>query len=137
VILVDTSAWVEYDRATGSPADQRLAELIATDGPLTVTEPVLMEVLAGARSDAREQDLRRLLLRFGFVPFDAVTDFDAAARIYRRCRQVGVTPRGMVDCMIAAVAHRRGAALLSWDADLDRVAQVIGIELDEASLRGT
>jgi predicted nucleic acid-binding protein len=137
VILVDTAAWVEYDRATGSPADQRLAELIATDGPLTVTEPVLMEVLAGARSDAREQDLRRLLLRFGFVPFDAVTDFDAAARIYRRCRQVGVTPRGMVDCMIAAVAHRRGAALLSWDADLDRVAQVIGIELDEASLRGT
>jgi len=135
VILVDTSAWVEYDRATGSTADQRVAELIATNGPLMVTEPVLMEVLAGARSDAREEDLRRLLLSFGFVPFDAVTDFDAAARIYRRCRQAGVTPRGIVDCMIAAVAYRRGAALLSWDVDLDRVAQVIGVELDEASLR--
>ena len=135
MILVDTSAWVEYDRATGSTADQRVAELIATNGPLMVTEPVLMEVLAGARSDAREEDLRRLLLSFGFVPFDAVTDFDAAARIYRRCRQAGVTPRGIVDCMIAAVAYRRGAALLSWDVDLDRVAQVIGVELDEASLR--
>ena len=135
MILVDTSAWVEYDRATGSAADQRVAELIADDGPLLVTEPVLMEVLAGARSDARESDLRRLLLRFGFVPFDAVTDFDAAARIYRRCRQAGVTPRGMVDCMIAAVAHRCGAALLSWDVDMDRVASVIGVELDEASLR--
>lgn len=135
MILVDTSAWVEYDRATGSAADQRVAELIADDGPLLVTEPVLMEVLAGARSDARESDLRGLLLRFGFVPFDAVTDFDAAARIYRRCRQAGVTPRGMVDCMIAAVAHRCGAALLSWDVDMDRVASVIGVELDEASLR--
>jgi predicted nucleic acid-binding protein len=135
VILADTSAWVEYDRATGSAADRRLTDLIATDGPLIVTEPVLMEVLAGARTDAREEDLRRLLLRFGFVSFDAVTDFEAAARIYRRCRQAGVTPRGMVDCMIAAVAHRRGVALLSWDADMDRVAQVIGIELDEASLR--
>ncbi len=135
MILADTSAWVEYDRATGSAADVRLAALIADDGPLVVTEPVLMEVLAGARSDAREADLRRLLLSFGFLPFDAVTDFEAAARIYRRCRQAGVTPRGMVDCMIAAVAYRRGAALLSWDVDVDRVAQVIGLELDPASLR--
>jgi predicted nucleic acid-binding protein len=135
VILADTSAWVEYDRATGSAADQRLAELIADDGPLMVTEPVLMEVLAGSRSDARELDLRRLLLSFGFLPFDAVTDFEAAARIYRRCRGAGVTPRGMLDCMIVAVAYRRGAALLSWDVDIDRVARVIGVELDEASLR--
>ncbi|MHB1518917.1 MAG: type II toxin-antitoxin system VapC family toxin [Acidimicrobiales bacterium] len=135
MILVDTSAWVEYDRATGSAADQRLAALIANDGPLMVTEPILMEVMAGARSDGREADLRRLMVSFGLVPFDAVTDFEAAARIYRRCRQAGVTPRGMVDCMIAAVAYRCGAALLSWDIDMDRVAQVIGVELDEASLR--
>lgn len=135
MILADTSAWVEYDRATGSEVDQRITELITTDGPLMFTEPVLMEVLAGARSDVREEDLRRMLLRFGLAHFDAVTDFDAATRIYRRCRQAGVTPRGMVDCMIAAVAYRRALALLAWDADMFRVAKVIGIELDEASLR--
>ena len=135
MILADTSAWVEYDRATGSRADQRIAELIADDGPLMFTEPVLMEVFAGARSDARQEDLRRMMLRFGLAHFDAVTDFDAATRIYRRCRQVGVTPRGMVDCMIAAVAYRRALALLAWDADMFRVAEVIGIDVDEASLR--
>lgn len=135
MILADTSAWVEYDRATGSTADRRMAGLIAEEGALLVSEPVLMEVLAGARSDARMEDLRRLLLRFALVPFDAVTDFDAATRIYRRCRQAGVTPRGMIDCMIAAVAYRSDAALLSWDIDMDRLAQVIGIELDAASLR--
>ena len=135
MILADTSAWVEYDRATGTAVDQRVAELIATDGPLMITEPVLMEVLAGARDDARENDLRRLLLRAGLLHFDATTDFDAATRIYRRCRRSGITPRGMIDCMIAAVAWRRGAALLCRDADLERVAQLIGIELDEASVR--
>ena len=134
MILVDTSAWVEYDRATGSTADRRIAELIADEGPLLFTEPVLMEVLAGARSDAREDDLRRMLLRFELAPFDAVTDFDAATRIYRRCRQAGITPRGMVDCMIAAVAHRRALMLLAWDAEMVRVAEVIGIDVDEASL---
>lgn len=135
MILADTSAWVEYDRATGSSADERITELITADGPLMVTEPVLMEVLAGARSDARKEDLRRMLLRFGLAHFDAVTDFDAATRIYRRCRQAGVTPRGMVDCMIAAVAHRHDLALLAWDAGMSRVAEVIEIELDAASLQ--
>lgn len=99
------------------------------------TEPVLMEVLAGARSEAREDDLRRMLLRFGLAHFDAITDFEAAARIYRQCRRAGVTPRGMVDCMIAAVAQRRALALLAWDIDMFRLADVIGLEIDDASLR--
>ena len=133
MILADTSAWVEYDRATGSPVDRRLTDLIRGDGHVAVTEPVVMEVLAGARSDAREADLRRLLLGFDLLRCDAAVDFDAAARIYRACRRAGVTPRGMVDCLIASVAARHGAALLALDADLARVADVVGIELDAAS----
>lgn len=133
MILADTSAWVEYDRATGSGVHRRLAGLIRTGGELAVTEPVIMEVLAGARSDARETDLRRLLARFELLHFDSAVDFDGAVALYRRCRVAGVTPRGMVDCMIAAVAWRYGATLLSFDVDLERVAQVAGIPLDEAS----
>ncbi|HVU92349.1 MAG TPA: PIN domain nuclease [Jatrophihabitans sp.] len=135
MILADTSAWVEYDRATGSAVDRRITALISEDAPLVTTEPVLMEVVAGARSAADAGRLRALLLRGGLLPFDAPTDFDAAARIYRRCREAGVTPRGMVDCMIAAVAWRRGAVLLCRDVDLERVAAVIGVELDPASTR--
>lgn len=133
MILADTSAWVEYDRATGSSVDLRLSELIASDGPVAVTEPVIMEVLAGARSDRREADLRRLLQRFHLYQFDSAADFDGAARIYRRCRQAGITPRGLVDCMIAAVALRREAALLARDSDLELVARVMGIDMDEAT----
>jgi predicted nucleic acid-binding protein len=133
LILADTSAWVEYDRATGSAVHQRLAQLIADQGPLSVTEPVIMEVLAGARSDQRALDLRRLLLRFTLLRFDSAADFDAAARMYRRCRAVGFTPRGMVDCMIVAVAWRHGASLLAHDSDLRRLGQIVGIELDQAS----
>jgi predicted nucleic acid-binding protein len=129
VILVDTSAWVEFDRATGSRIDSRLTELIATTDEVAVTEPVIMEVVAGARDDRREHDLRRLMRRFPLMQFDAVVDFDAATRIYRMCRRSGVTPRGMVDCMIAAVALRHDASLLANDADLDRVAAVVGIPL--------
>ncbi len=130
MILVDTSAWVEFDRATGSRIDARLTELIAATDEVAVTEPVIMEVLAGARDDRRERDLRRLMERFVLMRFDAAIDFDAATRIYRMCRRAGVTPRGMVDCMIAAVALRHGATLLATDTDLDRVANVMGIPMD-------
>ncbi|MGI8514277.1 MAG: type II toxin-antitoxin system VapC family toxin [Acidimicrobiia bacterium] len=134
MILADTSAWVEYDRATGSPAESRLAELIAKSGDLAITEPVVLEVLAGARDETRATSLRRLLLRARLIPFEAVADFEGAARLYRRCRQAGVTPRGMVDCMIATVALRTGSSLLSHDLDLSRIATVVNLELDPASL---
>ena len=133
MILADTSAWVEYDRATGSPIDDRMSELIADDGPLATTELVMMEVMAGARNDGRAEDLRRLLLRFHLLPFDAAADFEAASRIYRLCRRAGVTPRGLIDCMIASVAHRNHATLLAHDADLTRVGNVVGIVMDSAS----
>jgi predicted nucleic acid-binding protein len=131
VILVDTSAWVEYDRATGSRVDNRLSDLIERGREVAVTEPILMEVQAGARDDHRQELLRRLLLGFHLLPFDPVVDFDGAALIYRRCRAAGITPRGMLDCMIASVAWRTNATLLAQDADLDRVAAVVGIPLDQ------
>ncbi|MBW3555803.1 MAG: PIN domain nuclease [Actinobacteria bacterium] len=134
MILADTSAWVDYDRATGSAVDQRLTELIEGDGGVAVTEPVVMEVLAGARDDKRESELRQLLLRFDLLRFDPVVDFEAAARIYRRCRRVGVTPRGMVDCMIVSVALRHAAILLANDSDMSQVAGVVGLAMD-ASMR--
>jgi predicted nucleic acid-binding protein len=37
--------------------------------------------------------------------------------------------------MIAAVAWRREATLLAHDADIDRVARLVGIDVDPSSLR--
>lgn len=133
MILVDTSAWVEFDRATRSPVDLTLTALITADGPIAVTEPIVMEVCARARTPAREAQLRRLLTRFHLARFDAAADFDAAARIYRSCRQVGVTPRGLLDCLIAAVAWRGGHELLAQDRDLTAIASVIGVRLHPAA----
>lgn len=135
MILVDTSAWVEFDRASDSRVDLRLTELIKQAGPVAVTEPIVMEVVVGAKSDRRERELLGLMRRFTLLGFDPGIDFDGAVRIYRRCRTAGVTPRGLIDCMIAAVAQRHGAALLAHDADLTRIADVIALELDPATLR--
>jgi len=130
VILADTSAWVEYDRATGSGADTTLTELIRCGGDdLVVTEPVLMEVLAGAVDETRSRQLRRLLTSFGWVPVDSVADFEGASKIYRNCRSAGITPRGLIDCMIANIAIRGGHQLLTADRDFAAMATVVPLRL--------
>jgi predicted nucleic acid-binding protein len=135
VILADTSAWIEFDRATGSSAHLRLRDLISRNDELAVTEPVIAEVVIGARTDEREVALRRLLGRCELLPFDPAADFDGAVSIHRRCRQAGITPRGLLDCMIASVALRHQAFVLAHDADLARIGEVLPLTLDEASLR--
>lgn len=89
VILADTSAWIEYLRATGSAVHLRLAKLIADKAPIAVTDLVLMEILAGARDDAHRNWLRRLLAGCQYLPTDGPTDHERAADLYRRCRTAG------------------------------------------------
>lgn len=131
MILVDTSAWIEFDRASDSAIDRRLTELIATGGDIAVTEPVLMKVLAGARDEPSAIELRRLLTSFGWIAAEAQADFEAAARVYRACRKQGVTPGGLIDCMVASIALRSESALLTADADFARMSRVIPLVLEE------
>lgn len=135
MIIADTSAWVEFDRGTDSPIALRMRELVAQGrrGELRVTDPVIAEFAAGARDNSRELALRRVLGRLRHIRFLTPTDFDGAVTIYRRCRAAGVTPRGLIDCMIAAVALRTGATLLAQDRDITLIADVAGINLATAS----
>lgn len=123
MILVDSSAWVEYLRATGSPAHLRLRSLLEGDDDLACTDVVVMEILAGARDDDNRDWLRRLLYGLEFLAVDGPVDYEQAAELYRLCRGRGETPRKLSDCLIAAVAIRNDAELLSADADLEVIAR--------------
>jgi predicted nucleic acid-binding protein len=129
VILVDTSAWVEFDRGTGSAVDERLRTVMRA-GEVAVCDPVLMEVLAGARDERRAHELRQLLTSFRWLPVQPVADFEGAARVYRSCRRAGITPRGLTDCMIVSMALRSEASLLAADDDFARMAEVLPLRLD-------
>jgi predicted nucleic acid-binding protein len=124
LILVDTSAWVEFLRATGSPVHLRLRELLQQDEGLATTELVVMEVLAGARDEGHTDRLRRAVLgRCEVLTGHGMADHEEAAAIYRRCRSQGTTVRRLNDCLIAAVAIRTAVPLLHADQDFDRIAR--------------
>jgi predicted nucleic acid-binding protein len=122
VILVDTSAWIEFQRGTESWADRRLATAIEAGERLATVGIVQLELLAGARDDRQAQALSRLLGRCDFLPLEEDVDYRFAAALYRECRRQGTTIRRLPDCLIAAIAIRNDAELLHDDADFDAIA---------------
>lgn len=133
MILVDTSAWVEFLRGTGSDAHRILKGLIQGSADLAVTEPVVLEILAGARSVKEARELRVRLLSYPILPLRGLADFEEAADIYRSCRLGGETPRSLLDCLIAVPAIREDADLLHADADFEVIARHTNLRLYSAT----
>ena len=131
MILPDSSAWIEMFRATGHPVERRLATLIDDGDDVAVTEPVMMEVLAGT-SPLMVEPTRAALLAFPILRVASLDDFERAAEVYRSCRAAGSTPRGLVDCLIAAVAIREDASVLHNDADFDVIARHTPLRIELA-----
>jgi predicted nucleic acid-binding protein len=120
LILVDTSAWVEFLRDTGSAVCGRVEALL--DDDIAVCDAVRMEVLAGARDEQHLAALRGLLARASVVP-TTPGDYEEAAALYRACRREGETVRRILDCLIAAVAIRTAVPVLHADADFEALAR--------------
>ena len=127
MILADTSAWIEFLRATGGPAHLALRRLLRRGADLVTSEVVVMETLAGARSDADLSRLRDLLLALPVLTIEGLRDFEEAALVYRTCRSAGETIRGLTDCLIAVPAIRAGASILHNDVDFDAIARHTGL----------
>lgn len=129
MIVVDTSAWVELLRATGSPAHRRLHHALRDNEELGVTEIVLAEVLAGARDERRAEELRSTLLGFTLLPLDGLDAFERAAALYRGCRAAGEALRGIADCLVAVPAIAAGAPVLHADRDFGKLARHSPLEV--------
>lgn len=127
--LVDTSAWVEYLRSTGSRHNAWIREAIADERPLAWTDPVHFELTAGAGSSERADELRALLMRGPMLPVSGLRDWEDAAQLYRSAHSRGLTIRSSIGCLIAAVALRTGSSILAVDRDFAALAQVSDLEI--------
>jgi predicted nucleic acid-binding protein len=131
MILVDTSAWVEFFRDTGSAVCDTVDYLL--DDEIAICDAISMEVLAGARDEQHLDRLRRLLARTVLLPTSSV-DYEEAAALYRTCRRHGETVRKLIDCLIASVAIRHDATVLHADQDFEVLARHTGLVQHSASL---
>ena len=124
-MIADTSAWVEYLRATGSRCHLLLRAALQREEAVWVPAVVLQEILQGARSVEHFARLEVQLERLpGLDHLSPRTLARQAAWIYARCRWQGLTVRSPNDCLIAACALTSNQPLLAQDHDFEFIARV-------------
>jgi predicted nucleic acid-binding protein len=128
MIVVDSSAWIELLRETGSLTNLTLRRLLDEHAPLAITEMVAVEVLAGARDQLDHHRLRRQLVSCQMLRLNGLPGFESAAKLVQRCRARGITA-SVTDCLIAAPTLNAGAALLHADNDFDAIAAVTDLAI--------
>jgi predicted nucleic acid-binding protein len=134
MILLDTSVLsLAFRRRRGGEAEPQVAvtlrRLIDEDAPMGVPGIVLQELLSGVRGDTEFARLKAAMNGFPLV-LARSADHVAAARIANACARKGV-PTSTVDCLIAALAISRKAALYTLDRDFARMAPHCGLTLLE------
>jgi predicted nucleic acid-binding protein len=124
-MIADTSAWVEFLRATGSRCDLRLRDALQREQTIWMPAVVLQEILQGVRN---AEHFIRLELQLEQLPgLDTLSPRDIArdaALLYARCRWQGRTVRSPNDCVVAACAIAAKLPLLAQDRDFEVLACV-------------
>ncbi len=124
-MIADTSAWVEYLRATGSRCHLLLRAALRREEEVWMPAVVLQEVLQGARS---VEHFARLEVQLGRLPgldhLSARTLARHAAWLYARCHWQGLTVRSPNDCLVAACAILSAQPLPAQDRDFRAIVLV-------------
>ncbi len=127
MILVDTTAWIDFFSARSYPHVKALENLILNREDICLCGIILTEVLQGIREDSECNRTRDLLANLVFLPMQ-YSVFLRSAEIYRNLRRKGITIRKPVDCMIAAVAIEHEIPLLHNDKDFIPIEKHFGLK---------
>lgn len=121
MLLVDTSAWIEFFRR---PPRLDLDTFGGLDEVVTCL-PVVQEVLQGFRDERAFRTARDAMLSLPMVESPLSRErYLEAAGLYRDARRAGYTVRSAVDCLIAVCALRHGLTVLHRDRDYSSLARV-------------
>jgi len=130
VFLVDSSVWIDFLRGSPTPACDGFRSLLEErSAEVATTEPVILELLAGAPNDHALTQLEALTNGLPLLAVDARLDYRSGAALYRTARRSGKTVWRLIDCLIAAVALRSEATLVHKDADYDALADVVPLDV--------
>lgn len=127
--LLDTSAWVEYLRMTGSEVNVRVRSMVAESEPIATCDIVILELLSGTRNKREWSAIWALMNRTRLLPVRPLFDYQMGASLYRLCRRNGFTPSNSNDIMVAAVAIGKDVPVLAAGEDFERIASISRLRL--------
>jgi predicted nucleic acid-binding protein len=128
LILVDSSAWIDFFRGQDAPHVQQLEQAIRNRRDLAICGIILTETLQGIRNDTRYRQVKAHFSSLILLPMEQPV-FIGAADIYRTLRKQGQTIRKTNDCIIAATAIHYPSQLLHNDRDFVVLSRHTPLEL--------
>jgi predicted nucleic acid-binding protein len=129
MIVVDTTVWIDFLEARGTPYDLHLKGLIEQGESLALTDVIYCEVLQGILEEDKFHRTRDILRAYPILQVHGLGTFEHAAQIYRACREKGLTIRKTADCLIAATCLEAGAELYHNDRDFEAIAKVEKLQI--------
>ena len=128
MVLVDTSAWIEYFKG-GVPrvvdkVDQCLERDLVGIGDLVYCE--IMQGIRSARERNRISTLMLSLPQFDMVGFDIA---EKSAANFRMLRSKGVTVRKTLEVLIGTFCAENKHRIVHCDSDFDRMSKYIGLDV--------
>ena len=135
-VLVDTSVWIDHLRDRRNLAAAELAEWLSEEPDrILVNEVVVTELLRGVRSETAAAELHSALDKLAQADPIGREDWLNSARVYRSCREAGLTVRSPMDCLIASHAIRLQVPVLAIDRDFEAIASCTPLRLHRPATR--
>jgi predicted nucleic acid-binding protein len=94
MIVVDTTVWIDFLEARGTPFDLHLDGLIKQKAPLALTDIIYCEILHGILEELKFRRTRGLLRSYPILRVRGLRTFEHAAQIYHAAEaSPSATPR--------------------------------------------
>lgn len=119
-VLVDSSVWIDF--LAGDPAAVALLARLRESHRIVICGQIKQEVLQGSRDRKAFAKLEQELAIWDYEA-EQPDDFVGAARLYASLRWKGVTVPA-ADCLIAAVAKRRGWSVSATDPHFNEISGI-------------
>lgn len=125
MIIVDSSAWIEFYRPSGSPGVRAVVAAAVDSDLVAVNGVIQVEVLAFS---SRHDNRRKLVSDFEALHWLDLgkSSFDLATEIGARARSEGITVPA-TDLIIAACAIQSDSVLLHADTHFDLLVPHSGL----------
>jgi predicted nucleic acid-binding protein len=128
MVVIDTSAWVEYLRE-GHPEICRKVEQALGEEVVALGDLIYCEVMQGLYDARQRVEVSRLLSALPKVEMVGFEMAEKSADNYRMLRGKGLTVRKTIDVLIGTSCAELGHRLLHHDRDFDLIAPHIGLRL--------
>lgn len=128
MVIVDTSAWIEYFRG-GLPRVVKKVDQCLEQDLVGIGDLVYCELMQGIRSPRERNVVSALLLslpQFDMVGFSIA---EKSAANYRLLRSKGVTVRKTIDVLIGTFCAEHGLQIVHNNSDFDLMAKHIGLDM--------